>query len=732
MDRLNGLSRALTFSKASHVAEVQVKDAKQSTNLEPYPARTENSAPHVAGDYERLKIIRKKYQSLEDTERCMTEWKSKGELNLVHLHQFILGEIAAYGQKYLDFIKSDPDFQSTEHQVLKESQRRMCNILLFKLIRKFPVSLTDYKKKPWDLTSLFVLSSLTQRSLSTKVAVHFFLYGKSILTLGTEKHMKYVENALTLRDLGCFALTELTHGSNVQGCLTNAVFDEKKKDFVIYTPHERGVKFWIGNAAQTANMAVVAANLIVKGRDYGIHMFLVEIRDRTTHQVLPGITIGDCGDKMGLNGVDNGFLAFRGLRVPLDSLLNRITNVDEEGNVTSKFTNKNQRFAVQMSALSDGRVKISMSACMQGIKSVCIALRFATVRRQFGKEDFKELPIIEYPSMRNRLFPLLARSIVPIFAVRKINNLWYDNYKKILDLDNQELKEIHALVSVMKPLTTAWAVSSFGECRQAMGGLGFSSHAELPKMLADMHILVTFEGDNNVLLQQVSRTLFKAYTTFMQGKPIEFPSMSYLAKEGLEDKKFDCITSREQLKCPFTLQKILQTKAKKAVVRSVSFLSQRLGSVESQFDAWNDAVPFELDNAAVFYGELYIYHIALQSIMNCSEKTNQDFLFNLLLIFGLTKIKENFDYLCDNLTSTQVQMANEVLLELYEKIKYDAVLCFDGLMMDDEIVRSPFGSSTGKVYEEFLSNLLSERDNFGRSPHWKEIVKARMGLNFEI
>lgn len=257
--------------------------------------------------------------------------------------------------------------------------------------------------------------------------------------------MKYVENALTLRDLGCFALTELTHGSNVQGCLTNAVFDEKKKDFVIYTPHERGVKFWIGNAAQTANMAVVAANLIVKGRDYGIHMFLVEIRDRTTHQVLPGITIGDCGDKMGLNGVDNGFLAFRGLRVPLDSLLNRITNVDEEGNVTSKFTNKNQRFAVQMSALSDGRVKISMSACMQGIKSVCIALRFATVRRQFGKEDFKELPIIEYPSMRNRLFPLLARSIVPIFAVRKINNLWYDNYKKILDLDNQELKRFTLL-----------------------------------------------------------------------------------------------------------------------------------------------------------------------------------------------------------------------------------------------------------------------------------------------
>ena len=111
-------------------------------------------------------------------------------------------------------------------------------------------------------------------------------------------------------------------------------------------------------------MAVVAANLIVKGKDYGIHLFLVEIRDRATHNLIPGVTLGDCGDKMGLNGVDNGFIAFRGLRVPRDALLNKITDVDENGVVTSKFDNKNQRFAVQLSALSDGRAKVGTISCL--------------------------------------------------------------------------------------------------------------------------------------------------------------------------------------------------------------------------------------------------------------------------------------------------------------------------------------------------------------------------------
>lgn len=78
----------------------------------------------------------------------------------------------------------------------------------------------------------------------------------------------------------------------------------------------KGMKFWIGAAAQIANMAVVWAQVVVKGVSYGPHPFIVQIRDFKTHDLLPGVIIGDCGDKFGLNGIDNGYFILEGVVVP--------------------------------------------------------------------------------------------------------------------------------------------------------------------------------------------------------------------------------------------------------------------------------------------------------------------------------------------------------------------------------------------------------------------------------
>ena len=42
---------------------------------------------------------------------------------------------------------------------------------------------------------------------------------------------------------------------------------------------------------------------------------------------MPGVTVSDCGDKMGLNGIDKGMIFFRNVSVPIDSLLDKITQV---------------------------------------------------------------------------------------------------------------------------------------------------------------------------------------------------------------------------------------------------------------------------------------------------------------------------------------------------------------------------------------------------------------------
>jgi acyl-CoA oxidase len=64
-----------------------------------------------------------------------------------------------------------------------------------------------------------------------------------------------------------------------------------------------------GNAAVHGQMATVFAKLIIGETDYGVNAFLVPLRD-TNSKILQGITIGDCGLKMGLNGVDNGTISF--------------------------------------------------------------------------------------------------------------------------------------------------------------------------------------------------------------------------------------------------------------------------------------------------------------------------------------------------------------------------------------------------------------------------------------
>ena len=88
------------------------------------------------------------------------------------------------------------------------------------------------------------------------------------------------------------------------------------------------MKFWIGGAAKTSNMCMVWTQLYIDGKCYGVHAVVVPLRDEHTHKVLPGITIGDCGPKFGLNAVDNGFILFNKLRVPVGNLMNKVSGIN--------------------------------------------------------------------------------------------------------------------------------------------------------------------------------------------------------------------------------------------------------------------------------------------------------------------------------------------------------------------------------------------------------------------
>ena len=96
-------------------------------------------------------------------------------------------------------------------------------------------------------------------------------------------------------------------------------------------------------------MATVFAQLVVGGEEHGVHAVLVPIRDEDG-AICPGVRIGDCGAKMGLEGVDNGRLWFDSVRVPRDHLLGRFASIDDAGQYQSQIPSASRRFLLRDSS----------------------------------------------------------------------------------------------------------------------------------------------------------------------------------------------------------------------------------------------------------------------------------------------------------------------------------------------------------------------------------------------
>lgn len=77
---------------------------------------------------------------------------------------------------------------------------------------------------------------------------------------------------------------------------------------------------------------------------HGLHVFIVPIRDPETHLPLPGVTVGDMGEKIGLNGIDNGFLTFNNYSVPRSCLLNRTADISEDGKYILAIKDERKRY----------------------------------------------------------------------------------------------------------------------------------------------------------------------------------------------------------------------------------------------------------------------------------------------------------------------------------------------------------------------------------------------------
>ncbi|MFE6935852.1 acyl-CoA dehydrogenase [Streptomyces sp. NPDC057699] len=343
-------------------------------------------------------------------------------------------------------------------------------------------------------------------SVLVKVGVQFGLFGGAILHLGTGRHHDaYLPDLITGKLMGCFAMTETGHGSNVQALGTHARYDAAAQEFVITTDGDRARKDYIGNAARHAELAVVFAQLEVGGKSEGVHAFVVPVR--TGGEVAPGVRIEDDGRKMGLNGVDNGRIWFDGVRVPREALLNRFADVTAEGVYESPIDNPDRRFFTMLGTLVQGRVSVGGAGVNAAKVALTIATKYAVRRRQFeAASDTEEQLLLDYGLHQRRLLPLVARTYALHFAQDVVRTQLHEVFSGLTD-DEQARRRLESRAAGTKALGTWHATRVVQECREACGGAGYLAVNRFAALKADSDIFTTFEGDNHVLLQLVAKGL---------------------------------------------------------------------------------------------------------------------------------------------------------------------------------------------------------------------------------
>jgi len=346
-------------------------------------------------------------------------------------------------------------------------------------------------------------------SLLVKLGVQFGLFAGSIYQLGSERHhAAYLPAAARLDLAGSFAMTETGHGSNVADLETAARYDPEAGTFEIHTPTPGARKGYIGGAARDARLAVVFAQLETAGERHGVHAFLVPLRDERGG-VLPGIQIEDCGEKPGLNGVDNGRIAFDRVRVPREALLDRFATVAADGAYTSPIASPGKRFFTMLGTLVGGRVSVALAALSAAKSALCIAVRYGDRRRQFGAAGEPETLLLDYPAHQRRLLPRLAATYALHFALRDLAARYVEAVTG--EADETARRSVEGLAAGLKALSTWHATDTIQTCREACGGQGYLSVNRFGALRADSDVFTTFEGDNTVLLQLVAKGLLSEY-----------------------------------------------------------------------------------------------------------------------------------------------------------------------------------------------------------------------------
>ncbi|WP_066806542.1 isovaleryl-CoA dehydrogenase [Sphingomonas asaccharolytica] len=274
-----------------------------------------------------------------------------------------------------------------------------------------------------------------------------------------EQKAKYLPKLISGEHIGSLAMSEAGAGSDVVGMKLRA--EEVQGGYVL-----NGTKFWITNAAY-ADTLVVYAKTGEGSR--GITTFIIE-------KDMPGFSIGQKIDKMGMRGSPTAELVFNDCEVPEENIMGPL----------------NGGVGVLMSGLDYERTVLA--GIQLGIMQACldVVIPYVRERKQFGQSI--------------GTFQLMQAKIADMYVA--LNSARAYVYAVAKSCDTGKTTRFDAAGAILLASENAVKVSL--EAIQALGGAGYTKDWPVERFARDAKLLDIGAGTNEIRRMLIGRELIGA------------------------------------------------------------------------------------------------------------------------------------------------------------------------------------------------------------------------------
>jgi len=566
------------------------------------------------------------------------------------------------------------------------------------------------------------------------------IFVQTILGQGSEEQIDFWgKKSLSFEICGSYAQTELGHGSNVRGLQTIAEYDKNTEEFILNTPTLQSIKWWPGCLGKVATHVVLYAQLIIDGKEHGLNVFILQIRDEN-HLPLKGIRLGDLGTKVGDHANDTGYMILENVRVPREYMLNKFKTVSKEGVFEVK---KDIDPRVVYMTMISTRAMMCITAGARLAQAATIAIRYSLVRRQGFVDTNKgvsfktaEHPIFEHRIQRYKLMKYLSGAYILYFSGRWMVDFLSNIEGKNVGIikDTGLLKEIMATSAGIKSLSSYLATLGIEELRKSCGGNGYLLHSGIAAISCDYLWQVTAEGDFTILALLVGAHILKSVGKIFGGTKLQ-GVMEY----------FNVISEED-----FHPNKIRPAPMKRSSDYSnVSYLVElfKFRSIEKNCEValgFNKRITKKGDRFEVAFGNLaeeivkgvyahcqYVMVNAFVEKIHSAQNTQvKNSLRKILITYALTQFLD--DNWGEIIQSDQYRLIRKELNVTLDSLRPDAIGLVDAFDFPDTVLKSTIGRYDGNIYEALFDaaqrSTLNQKDPYDGfkylQPHTnKELLK---------